>query len=397
MLFICAPAPPVEKHSHLLQPELIGTFEAVERGALIATPCVTADRVFLAAIRDTGLQPTGAIHCLDRKSLKPVWVFDDGGSMLHMFSSPTVANGRLYVGEGMHANFTCRLYSLDEATGQKVWTSPAESHIESTPVVVRDRLYIAFGDEGAVCLDATNGRRIWKLDQPAHIDTTPVVGDGVVYFGSGISKRIQSPSVYCLDAADGRVRWKRNTDLPVWATPTLAKPGRETRRELVVGLGNGRLLEGPRQPEKPRGAVVSLNPTSGEQHWRFDDCDAVFGAPAFDADRVYFGSRNGRCYSLERSTGREVWAVHCGSPIVAGPVWAGSQLVVSSSAGRIVGINPATGGELWRFDIRQHTGAEPRILTAPAVLEQDGRFLLYVATEQRSQAGSAAMLFVLRL
>src|SRR5438034_11819479 len=75
------------------EPEVIARFEAVERGALIATPFVTADRIYVAAIRDTGLQPTGAIHCLDRATLRPLWTFDDGGAMLHMFSSPVVANG----------------------------------------------------------------------------------------------------------------------------------------------------------------------------------------------------------------------------------------------------------------------------------------------------------------
>src|SRR5947208_13523428 len=75
------PSPPT-----IPAPQVVGRYEAIERGALIATPWVSDDRIYVAAVRDTGLQPTGAIHCLDRATLKPIWTFDDGGAMLHMFS-----------------------------------------------------------------------------------------------------------------------------------------------------------------------------------------------------------------------------------------------------------------------------------------------------------------------
>src|SRR4029079_690632 len=83
-------SPPSSPPSRPPEPEVVGRFETVERGALVATPFVTADRIYVAAIRDTGLQPTGAIHCLDRATLRPLWTFDDAGAMLHMFSSPVI-------------------------------------------------------------------------------------------------------------------------------------------------------------------------------------------------------------------------------------------------------------------------------------------------------------------
>jgi outer membrane protein assembly factor BamB len=373
------------------QVEVVGAFEAVERGALIGTPCVTDDRVYIGVVRDTGLQPTGAVICLDRTTLKPIWTFDDGGKMLHMFSSPTVANGRLYIGEGMHANFECHLYCLNAATGQKHWAYSAGSHIESTPIVINDRVVFGAGDDGVVCLNAETGSPIWKLDRPAHVDTTAIVADDAVFAGSGISRRIPAePAVYALDLESGRIRWRTPMNLPVWATPALSD------RTLFVGLGNGRLLEGPRPPETPAGAVVALDTANGRERWRFRGCDAVFGQPAVNEKFVFVGSRDGRCYALDKSDGRQVWSVDCGSPAVAGPVWAGETLVLAASGGRIVGFDPSGGGIRWRFEVPRQPHGDARILAPPAVYRQGDRFLLYVSTEIRSSAGSAAVLYVLR-
>jgi outer membrane protein assembly factor BamB/HEAT repeat protein len=359
---------------------------------LIATPFVSDERIYLAAVRDTGLQPTGAVHCLDRRTLKPIWTFDDGGRMLHMFSSPVVSNGRLYVGEGMHANFECHLYCLDAATGQKVWTYAAGSHIESTPVFVGETVIFGAGDDGVVCVRAASGERIWKLDRPAHVDTTPVIADGIVYAGSGTSRRNGAePAVFALDAATGRVLWRVAMDLPVWASPTLSNG------VLFVGLGNGRLLEGPRAPEAPAGALVALDAATGNERWRFRGCDAIFGQPAVDSHRVYVGSRDCRCYAVDRATGRPVWSVECGSAVVAGPVWAGSILIVTASDGHVIGLDPATGMVRWQFDLARHTQTRPQVLTPPAIHssgEARARKLLYLPTELRTRAGSAATLFV---
>lgn len=383
--------PPEPPTFSLRSPEVVAAFEAVERGAMVATPAVTEDSVYIATIRDTGLQPTGAVVCLDRTSLKPRWTFDDGGAMLHMFSSPVIADGKLYVGEGMHANFDCHLYCLDAATGRKLWTSRANSHIESTPVVIDGRVVIGAGDEGVVCFDSRTGDRVWRLASPAHVDTSPVIADGVVYAGSGVSRRVPAePAVFALDFATGNQRWRARMQLPVWATPALAND------LLFVGLGNGRLLEGPRPPEAPDGAMIALEARTGEERWRYLECDAVFGTPTVDSVRVYFGSRDGRCHALDRATGKRAWVTPCGSPVVAGPVWCGGVLVVTASGGQVWGLDPADGSAVWRFETAAHSRIHPRLLSPPAVSRRNGRDLLYLPAELQTRHGNAALLYVLQ-
>jgi hypothetical protein len=53
-------------------------------------------------------------------------------------SSPTVANGVVYIGSG-----NGRLYALDAATGAKLWSFPTGSQIGSSPAVANGVIYIA--------------------------------------------------------------------------------------------------------------------------------------------------------------------------------------------------------------------------------------------------------------
>src|SRR5438132_942554 len=124
------------------------TFEPPERGAIVSSPLVAGERIYVSIIHDAGLATYGAVYCLERGTGKPIWKFDNDGRMLHMYSSPCLADGRLYVGEGMHQNFSCKLYCLDAAMGQKLWHFETAGHIESTPCVADGRVFFGAGDDG---------------------------------------------------------------------------------------------------------------------------------------------------------------------------------------------------------------------------------------------------------
>lgn len=373
-------------------PAVLWTYEAVARGAFVASPRVAGPHLFLTAIRDRGLSPAGAVLCLDRAVHQLLWEFDDGGAMLHSFSTPAAAGGRLFVGEGMHANFDCHLYALDAATGRKLWAAPCASHVESNPQVADGKVYVGAGDEGVLCLDAASGRRLWWSEGPAHVDASPVLAGGRVYAASGVSRRVPAVAgLFALDAATGHTAWRTPTGLPAWATPALDGGA------LFAGLGNGRLTEKPRPPERPAGAVVCLDADTGAVRWRFDGCDAVFGAPAVDGQRVYAGSRDGGCYALDRATGAVIWRHELGSPVAAGPVWAAGRVVAVGSAGRVCGLDPETGAVAWALELPRPGGLRPRVLAAPAVADEgEGGCLIYVATELMGTASNAAVLYCLK-
>src|SRR5262245_54705621 len=57
--------------------QVLWTFEPVERGAILSSPLVIDDRIFVGVIHDIGLSSIGAVYCLDRLTGKEIWKFDD--------------------------------------------------------------------------------------------------------------------------------------------------------------------------------------------------------------------------------------------------------------------------------------------------------------------------------
>ena len=102
---------------------------------MVSSPLVAEGRVHAGIIRDNGLHPEGVVYALDADGGKRLWQSDADGSMIHLYSSPCIADGLLYIGEGMHANFECKLSCLDARTGQVRWRFGAGSHIGPGAVI----------------------------------------------------------------------------------------------------------------------------------------------------------------------------------------------------------------------------------------------------------------------
>ena len=91
------------------------TFDAPQPGASVAAPLIAPDAVYLAAVHARGIKLSGAVYCLDLATGKRRWTYTRDGAMLPTASSPLLAGGRLYLGEGMHANFACRAAEMRPA------------------------------------------------------------------------------------------------------------------------------------------------------------------------------------------------------------------------------------------------------------------------------------------
>jgi outer membrane protein assembly factor BamB len=375
-------------------PQVVWTFEQPQRGAIISTPAVNAEWLYVSAIRDNALDPSGVVYCLDRRRGTVSWTFDDGGTMRHTISSPCLADGRLYVGEGMHGNDVCKLYCLDAATGRKLWEFVTGGHIESSPCVAGGAVFFGSGDDGLYCLDAASGAKRWQFSGRWHIDSSPVVVDGRLYAGSGVSRLHRTTEIFCLDAADGRPLWRSPAELPVWGSPVVEGG------QVFFGTGTGRLTRSAEAPEKPSGALLCAEAATGNMCWIAHVEDAVFGRPAVDAEHIYFGARDGRCCCLGRRDGRQRWQADLGSPIVTRPALAEGRLYVVACGGRVGCLDAANGRALWTFDVAKHTQTRPQLLSSPLLVrDEDDREphnLLYFGTELRNDIRSAAVLYCLR-
>ncbi|OWK46363.1 PQQ-binding-like beta-propeller repeat protein [Fimbriiglobus ruber] len=384
--YLCGLFKPADTPVPNTQPATVWVYEVPHRGGFVAAPWVEGETIYATAVLTRGLRLAGAAYAIDPATGKSRWTFDGDHQMLATASAPVYADGRVYFGEGMHANFVCNLYCLDAATGQKVWTFETSDHVEATPTVADGVVYFGAGNDGVYALDAKTGAKKWQFTAELHVDVSPFVSGGRVYFGSGPSRRYKSFQVVCLNAETGAPVWRVPTDLPAWGGPRVAN-GR-----VYVGLGNGRLTEGAKPPEKPAGALLCLSADDGHTLWTVPAADAVFQQPTLDGDRVYFGSRDGNLYAVHADSGAVLYKVPVGGPVISPPAVADGVVYVAAMNGHVRGLAAADGRELWHIDLANKTKTEP--LVVAAVRASRGR--VYVAAELQTGAGGMATIYCLK-
>jgi outer membrane protein assembly factor BamB len=369
---------------------------AAGTGSIASSPLIAGDRVYVAAAQRAGLSAFGTVYCLDRATGKEIWSFNDDEGLKQVFSSPCLADGRLYIGEGFHQDSECKLYCLDAATGKKLWDFATKSHTESSPCVADGKVFFGAGDDGVFCLDAVTGKQLWHFEGP-HVDVSPAVVGNRLYAGSGYGDRYEA---FCIDTKNGEPLWRVTVPLPVWGSPTVADG------HVFFGLGNGDFVH---SADQPAGALLCLTAATGEEVWRYDVPDAVLMRPAVDGQRVYFCSRDHHCYSIDRGKGRLLWKQDLGSPVVAAPALvAGSgdprqaqvdprqALYVTASGGRVCCLEAESGRVYWAFDVGEYSETRPQMFSSPAVTTEDGGpRRLYVGAGLDNLVTSAAVLYCL--
>jgi outer membrane protein assembly factor BamB len=367
------------------EPELAWQpFSPRDRAWFDSSPVIDGDRIYIGAAMPSGFSSSGKLFCIDRNTGKEVWSFDDGINVKQMYCTPTVANGKVYFGEGYHQDQSCKLYCLKADTGEKVWEFATTSHTESSPAVVGGRVYFGAGDDGVYCLDSETGEKKWQYPK-VHVDSSPAVVGGRVYAGSGIGDRYTETVVLCLDAESGKEVWKTPVDLPAWGSTAVSNG------QVFVGLGNGNFFESDRQ--KPSGAVLCLEARTGQRLWRFDAGDSVLDRPALGRQHVWFGSRDGHCYCVDRDDGKLAWKYNLGSPsvtaVAAAPSGVGggvTSVYALGSTGKLACLRPDSDKPYYVLDI---SGGQPmELFSSPCVTVSrkggvDRRRICFGATLQR--------------
>jgi len=351
-------------------------FETPDIDKVMSGVCFTAERAYFGGSRTTaGVFNDGVLVCVDLATSRQLWKFAKP-EMKTIFSTPAVADGKLYFGEGLHTDSRCKLYCLDAATGTELWAFTAKSHNEGPPFLADGKVYFSAGDDGLYCLDAASGKEIWHYAgeaQKLHIDTPVIVTGGKLYAGSGYN----TFAVFCLDAKSGKEIWKIETPLRSFGSPLAVG------KHVVFGLGTGALTndlstepEPGQPPEKiAAGMVLCLDGATGQEVWKFELSRSVHTQICADAGAVYFASRNAKLYALNRDTGRMIWNIDLGTPMVSGPTIVSylrgnytAALYAVTMDGRVYCHNPRDGKIYWTRSIREATGRAAEVMSQPVWL-----------------------------
>ena len=296
--------------------------------------------------------------------LKLKWAFGFPG-VTSAFGTPTVADGRIYVGAADGA-----VYSLDARTGCVYWTYAAVAGVRVAPVIGNASIYLGDLRGNVYALNASTGALLWKVhaeEHPLGVITGSLKLDAnrlyVPVSGRDESIAAINPSYECctfrgsvvaLDASTGRRVWIAYTvpDTPQvtganakgtktwgpsgavpWSSPTL------DLRKRVLYVGTGVNYSNP--PTETSDALLALDMDSGRLLWsrQFttkDSYNFACGAqdktncpkdPFIDAD---FGN-SGILRSL--ANGKRI-------------------LVISDKGGTVYGVDPDQQGKiLWKQKI----------------------------------------------
>jgi outer membrane protein assembly factor BamB len=232
---------------------------------IYTSPVVASGKVYV-------VDGSGCAACFDAKTLKEVWRFQSKGGKQNVnnVSSPAIA------GKWLHFGTTAGIYYvLDRDSGAVVAQIDCGEPIFSTPVVAKDRVYVA--TLGAQVLAMTfEGKQLWKWDF-----VKEVVGfDGNRWSGESWAAFCEKRMLATLKpgtkptSSDGRVTWKDHF--------VCSRDICLIKNNIVVIPAGGRTLF-----LEDTGTAPKLKATGEIPEWSGKEFPATFGQSADDDGNVY--------------------------------------------------------------------------------------------------------------
>ncbi|HJQ24702.1 MAG TPA: PQQ-binding-like beta-propeller repeat protein [Blastocatellia bacterium] len=289
----------------------------------------------------------------------------------HLWSSPLVFDGKIYVGLASSCDAPCvrgTVLCLNAATGAEMWrtyTAPEGStgagvwsSFAADPQ--RRLVFVASGNfcegtdvygDSILAFNADNGSVVWQFKNSARnrdVDNLDFGASPVLFDVSGLpALAVGSKDGYCYAV-------RRDTGELMWATPVTDGSG-DTGIIASAAAANGKIYFGARIAGGT-GKLVALDQRFGQLVWEQPQAKPVTGAVAVANGLVFSGGADGVLRAYDAETGATVWSAQ------RGPMWGG----VSVTADRVfVGSNDRS---VYSFQLNAIT-PEPRAtisVTSPA-------------------------------
>jgi outer membrane protein assembly factor BamB len=350
---------------------------------ILSSAAVHGTRVFGASCLIDPPDSFGVLFCVDATTGRQLWSVDKvkGEELKGFFSSPAVtADGRfVLVGQGLHPDSNCQLICADAQSGRIAWTLQVPLHLESSPAIDGDMVFIGAGSiedpatrkpishPGFVlAVRISDGKEIWRHDV-ADPESSPVVKDGVLYIGSGFNGNAvvalrTGTDEELKSRGETRELWRTSTPYPITGAITVLGDA------IIAGGGNGDFVF--RDP-KPAGVVVALDRKTGAQLWKTPMPDAVLGAVAA-GPLLLCPVANGEVVALKPEDGSRVWATRISgnAPVLAAPAIASGQVFAVSQDGYLARMELTTGNMLEKIYINsaEKPGSQGLSISSPLVV-----------------------------
>jgi len=241
----------------------------------------------------------GNVYALNAATGTQLWSFATG---LPVQSSPTVANGVVYIGAGTS------LDALNATTGALLWSYPTSDIVKCVPAVANGVVYVIGFQIYAI--NATTGSLVWSGLN--YVAGSPVVANGIVYVDWGGDLATEG-----LSAVNGRGIFISGIEAASLAV---------ANGVIYLGTNSGNIL----YAEDARTA----NPL-----WNFTTNGTITSSAAVADGVVYVGSADGNIYAVNATTRAFLWTFHTGDVITSSPAVANGMVYVTSADGNLYAFN----------------------------------------------------------
>ncbi len=258
------------------------------------------------------------VYAVSLENGSELWRFPEkADAKKSFFAAPVLTpDGQLIVGGYDHI-----LYSLNPQNGQVNWEFAAgRDRWIGSVLVANDLIYAPNADYTLYALNL-KGELQWKFQARQSLWSAPVTDGQRIYLGSLDHK------VYALDARSGKSVWEKSLTGAVLSSPLLGSKG-----QLYVTTFGGDLF--------------SLETTKGTELWKFATPSFIWGQPALNAWKLYFGDADGNFYALDASYGAKNWSVQPNGPILGTPLVVGDLILFGTESGELVAVN-TQGKNVW--------------------------------------------------
>jgi|GEM_PF-339680 len=276
----------------------------------------------------------------------PVWSASTGDLVR---SSPAVANGMVYVGSFEHKLYAFKAAGCGKSSCSPVWTATTGAPIRSSPAVANGIVYVGSEDSKLYAFNAATGKAVWIAPTESLIYfSSPAVSNGTVYIGS------EDTQLYAFEAATGKLLWTGPTGGMIFSSPAVANG------IVYVGSGDGKLYAFK---------AAGCGNDSCQPMWTAQAVNGIQSSPAVVNGVVYVGSDDHQFYAFDAATGKLLWKGGPARNVVrSSPTVANGVVYVGSDDGKMYAFNAAGCGSsqcqpLWTYQ----TGG--LIFSSPAVAD----------------------------
>ena len=392
----------------------------------IASPTPDGDRLFITGL---GAFNVSTFYCLaaDAKATpRTLWTKTTPFLRLPSVSSPAVVGDKLIFGDGMHqTDGGAVLYCLGVDKGRPYWQLPVTGelvHMEGSPTVVDGRVYVGAGSGGVVCVDMNRvtleGKEMdlpaiqkildqkWadlqaryevdkkkdpllalppsdeQLPKPApvllwqagkdkwHVDApVTVVGDRVLTASAFLDKeKLGDRALLCLDAKTGDVIWRKPLKINPWGGPSVVGK--------TVVVSGSTIGYDPKALKGAKGELAAFDLEKGAEKWHKEVTGGVVSCAALADGAAVVVATDCKVRAFDLETGERRWVYDAKAPLFAPVAVAAGVVYAGDLKGVLHAIHLTDGSEKWKLDVGADPGvkAPGMIYGGPAV--QGGKIFL---------------------